>query len=167
MSVTDYVLDETRFHFTHFKTREFFIKLALASFFGFGTLAFLTMYIHPLPYLFGTIAIFSFLVFGAIEIFGSIVGYIYENSMLDALFNAGLFLVALFITGIMLVYLFLGGVIVFGAITIVLSSVLPSQLTPLLILVYTVGSFAWVASGIEFLDGNKTNPPPINAVARI
>lgn len=162
--------DEVVYHFTHVETNEVFLMLSLLSFFGFGLLGFVFAYVTPLNIVFGVAAVGGFLLFAFLEVFGSIVGYVYQKG----LFKGILGVVGWTVGSIGLIialaaafaYVVLGGVFVFGTIMVLGMAILPTVLKPLLMIGYAVGAVAWAANGMSYWENTSPNPrvPPLGLV---
>jgi hypothetical protein len=153
--------DELQYHFTHYRTRETFLTLSLVSFFGFGILAFLSMNIGNLGYVFLGLAVAGFLGFSAIEVGGNIIGFLYQHGIIKAVQGLGFFLIAAVVVVVGFIYAALGGIILSGIIVTPILLYLPEALHPTIILIYIIFSFGWAANGMSWMEGRSSSPPPI------
>lgn len=159
--------DEFQFHFTHARTREIFLRLAIWWVSGFGLLAALFAYVNPLDDVFLGLAVGGFSLFVLLEIGGDISGLLYQNGFAEVLRIVGALSLGFSVIIGGFVYLALGGILVSGALMIGLAPSLPQALTPAIIGIYLIFSLAWAANGLAWVeqrhDGN-ISPPPLGLI---
>lgn len=156
--------DEFQFHFTHTRTREIFLRLAIWWVSSCGLLAALFAYVNPLDDVFVAVAIGGFSLFVCLEISGAIVGFLYQNGATKALRVIGVLGLGFGAIIVGFVYLALGGILLSGALMIGLAPSLPQALTPAIIGMYLIFSLAWAANGLAWVEQRHhgdISPPPL------
>lgn len=155
------VQDELKYHFSHARTRETFLKSGLGCLFGFGLLAAVFAYVNPVNYVFFGLAVGGFALFMLVEISGAVVGFLYEKGSMKAARGVGMFVMAISALIVGFGYLGLGGILIGGVVMGLLVSVLPQAFIPVMIIAYVVFSLAWAANGMSWVDGSDVSPPPV------
>lgn len=162
-----FVWSEVRFHFTHFETNEFFLKLAVGSVLGFGLGAFVTIKISAVSKWFGLAALVGFVVFSALEVGGSFVGWFYENGIVNGFVRGVgtslLVIVGLVGAGVFYGYLALGGFLIGFAAFVLSPNLVPEVWKPTVVIAYIIVSMWWLANGVRVMEDGFSDvyAPPI------